>query len=148
MQFPFAPLVSVSSRSLLLQVSQCVSVNTCLRHVWQLRLWWLWPVWFLLWQLQFVWPLFFPALGIYNLYTYTDATHGIHCPGATADFKLQLTEPEASLNLEGDYSEQKQVFIIAMYLVSVSYCIVGCVCTEVVCFKKTYVYTWGIHVCF
>ena len=64
-----------------------------------------------------------PAASIHNLYAgtrararpHTDtctrtacATQSIHCPGAPPDFKLQLAEPEAKLNLEGSSMEVTQ----------------------------------------
>ena len=57
------------------------------------------------------------VLAIHNLYTCARThtqehtactTHSIHCPGATPDFKLQLAEPEAKLNLEGSSVEVTQ----------------------------------------
>lgn len=57
------------------------------------------------------------VLAIHNLYTCAHThtqehtactTHSIHCPGATPDFKLQLAEPEAKLNLEGSSVEVTQ----------------------------------------
>ena len=47
-----------------------------------------------------------PSIIYTQIYSHTHThtrthTHGAHCPGATPDFKLQLTEPEAKPNLEG-----------------------------------------------
>lgn len=68
------------------------------------------------------------------IYTHTDtltqmqihtacATHSIHCPGATADFKLQLAEPEAKLNLKRSSVEVTQTGNNCLSLIYLCMCV-------------------------